>query len=92
MQGQRPTRTCVGCGQSRPKNEFIRIIRTPEGEIRCDSTGKAAGRGAYLCDDPACLKRAEKRRALTRALRTEIPREIYAALELQMSGGGDHAE
>lgn len=88
MQGRIPMRTCIGCGQTRPRIELVRIIRSPEGEIHLDTTGRANGRGAYLCNNPACLARAEKRRALTRALRTEIPQGIYEELTVQLRGGG----
>lgn len=91
MQGKVPMRTCIGCGQSRPKQEFVRVIRTPEGEIRLDTTGRANGRGAYLCADPACLMRAQKRHALTRALKTEIPHAIYETLAQELENGGNHA-
>lgn len=90
MQGKVPMRTCIGCGQSRAKNEFVRVIRTPEGEIRLDTTGRANGRGAYLCSDPECLRKAEKRRGLSRALKTEIPQEIYEILAAELERGGGH--
>lgn len=91
MQGRVPMRTCIGCGQTMPQKQFIRIIRSPEGEIRLDSTGRANGRGAYLCSNPECLRKAEKRHALTRALKTEIPHEIYATLAAQIEDGGNDA-
>lgn len=91
MQGKVPMRTCIGCGQQRPKQEFVRVIRTPEGEIRLDTTGRSNGRGAYLCADPACVQKAAKRHALTRALKTEIPREIYETLAGELENGGGDA-
>lgn len=90
MQGKVPMRTCIGCGQARPKTEFVRVIRTPEGEIRLDSTGRANGRGAYLCADPECLRKAQKRRGLYRALKVEVPHEIYEALAMELMKGGGH--
>jgi len=69
------------------KKSLLRIVRTPEGEILLDSTGKKSGRGAYVCPDPACLKKARKSRALERAFETSIPPEVYDALEAQMEGG-----
>ena len=62
-----PMRKCVGCGEMKPKKELRRIVRSPEGEISVDLTGKKSGRGAYLCADPACLAKAEKGKRLDRA-------------------------
>lgn len=76
----------------KPKKELIRVVRSPEGEISLDFRGKANGRGAYLCPDPACLKRAQKARALERSLDAAIPEEVYALLTAQMEAGhGDSA-
>lgn len=91
MQGRVPMRTCIGCGQERPKGEFVRVIRTPEGAILLDTTGRANGRGAYLCHDPACLQRAEKRHALSRALHIEVPHEVYQRLSDELGEGGGNA-
>ena len=74
-----PMRQCLGCREMKPKKELIRVVRSPEGEITLDFRGKANGRGAYLCPDPACLKKAIKARALERALDTAIPEEYIAA-------------
>ncbi len=79
-----PVRQCSGCREGKPKKELIRVVRSPEGAISLDFRGKAPGRGAYLCPDPACLKRARKSRALERALDAVIPEEVYDALERQM--------
>lgn len=79
-----PMRRCVGCGEVKSKKELIRVIRTPEGEICLDLTGRANGRGAYLCNNPDCLKKAQKRRSLGRSLGCEIPQEIYEELLAQM--------
>ncbi len=67
-----PMRRCVGCMQSRPKKELIRIVGTPEGPVVLDRTGKARGRGAYLCSDGDCLAKARKRNALARSLGRSI--------------------
>lgn len=75
-----PQRQCTGCGESKPKRELIRVVRSPEGEISLDFTGKKAGRGAYLCPSDKCLKKAQKTRKLSRSLECEIPDEIYDAL------------
>ena len=71
----------------KPKKELIRVVRSPEGEISLDFKGKASGRGAYVCPDPRCLKKAIKARALERAFSAQIPPEIYERLESQMEGG-----
>ena len=73
-------RTCLGCRTAKEKSELIRIVRTPEGEVKTDPSGKANGRGAYLCRDPKCLKRAMKTGALGRALKVPIPPELYETL------------
>ena len=81
-----PMRTCIGCGTSKPKKELIRIVLTREEELLVDKTGRANGRGAYLCDDPACLQRAIKRKALNRAFRTQVPDEAAQQLTAQLGG------
>ena len=73
-------RTCVGCGEESPKRELIRIIRTPEGEVRYDPTGKANGRGAYLCRCSDCVALAKKKKALSRALKTDVDGVVYDSL------------
>jgi predicted RNA-binding protein YlxR (DUF448 family) len=82
-----PLRKCTGCGEMKPKRELIRVVRSPEGEISLDFRGKSPGRGAYLCPDPQCLKKAVKARALERAFSAQIPDEIYARLEQEMEAG-----
>ena len=84
MQKKIPMRQCVGCREMRPKRELVRVVRSPEGEISIDLKGKKPGRGAYVCPDPACLKKAVKSRALGRAFGVEIPEEIYDTLKAQM--------
>ena len=79
-----PQRQCVGCRTMRDKRELIRVVKTPEGEIVLDATGKKSGRGAYLCPDPQCLQKARRARALERALDVAIPGTVYDALEAQM--------
>lgn len=80
-----PQRQCVGCRTMTDKCELVRIVKTPEGEIVLDTTGKKSGRGAYVCRNPECLRKARKSRALERAFETAIPAEVYDALEAQMS-------
>ena len=89
MQKKIPMRQCVGCREMKPKKELIRVVKSPEGAISLDFRGKAPGRGAYLCPDSACLKRAIKSKALERALETAIRQEIYDGLLSRMEEG-DH--
>ena len=87
MEKKIPMRQCLGCREMKPKKELIRVVRSPEGEISLDFKGKASGRGAYVCPDPRCLKKAIKARALERAFSAQIPQEIYERLESQIEGG-----
>ena len=87
MQKKIPMRQCLGCREAKPKKELIRVVRSPEGQISLDFMGKASGRGAYICHDPQCLKKAIKSKALERAFSTQIPPEIYDKLNEQMEGG-----
>ena len=82
-----PVRRCCGCGEGKPKKELVRVVRPAEGEVSLDLTGKKAGRGAYLCHDPACLAKARKKKSLERALSVSIPPEVYEALEAQLAEG-----
>ena len=82
-----PLRQCVGCREHRPKPELIRVVRSPEGEVSLDFKGKKPGRGAYVCPDPECQKRARKSRALERAFSAPLPDEVWTALEAQMEAG-----
>ncbi len=76
-----PLRMCVGCREMKPKKELLRIVRSPEGEISIDLTGKRSGRGAYVCQQESCLMRAIKQRQLDRALETTIGPEITQQLK-----------
>lgn len=82
-----PVRMCSGCGQHIPKKELIRVVRSPEGELSVDLTGKKSGRGAYLCQRAECLQKARKTRRLERALSCQIPDEVYQRLEEEISCG-----
>ena len=84
MQKKIPQRQCLGCREMKPKRELLRVVRSPEGEVTLDSKGKAPGRGAYVCPNAECLKRAVKSKALSRALEVEIPQEIYDSLQQQL--------
>ena len=80
MQKKIPTRKCVGCGEMREKKDMIRVIKTPEGEICLDTTGRANGRGAYICNSADCLKLALKNKGLERSLKSQIPDEVRERL------------
>ena len=80
-----PQRQCVGCAQMKNKTELIRIIKTPEGEVILDSTGKKNGRGAYICANTECLKKARKTIGIERSLKVVIPDEVYENLDREMS-------
>ena len=84
-QKRMPERRCVGCGLSKEKKSLIRVVRDPEGNIFLDATGKKSGRGAYLCPDPACFKKARKSKRLDGNLNSVIPEEIYERLEAEIS-------
>lgn len=81
-----PMRKCMGCAEHFPKMELIRVLRTPDGTIVLDATGKKSGRGAYICNNPACLKKAKKARRLETSLECEIPEEVFLRLEEELSG------
>jgi len=70
-------RTCVGCGTESPKKSLVRIVRSPEGRFFVDVTGRAPGRGAYICPDLKCLQEARRKKALSRCLRIEVPPAFY---------------
>ena len=75
-----PQRTCVGCRQVKPKRELMRIVRTPAGEVTLDPTGKAAGRGAYVCKTSSCMKAALEHNRLDQALEVSLTPEQRTAL------------
>ena len=80
-----PERKCTGCQGRFPKNTLIRVLRTPEGEIVLDLTGKSSGRGAYICKNASCLKKARKARRLESSLECSIPESVYDRLEEALS-------
>ena len=84
MQKKIPQRLCMGCRERKEKREMIRVVRSPEGNVSLDFGGKLNGRGAYLCPNPECLKRAIRSKALDRSLEVTIPEEVYARLEKEM--------
>lgn len=79
-----PLRKCTGCGEMKPKKKLVRVVKTPEGEISLDPTGKMNGRGAYLCKDPQCLRKAQKSKRIEKALSCTVPDEIYNKLEQEL--------
>ena len=81
-----PMRQCLGCREMKPKRELIRVVRSPQGEISVDLTGKKSGRGAYICQNVECLRKARKAKRLERALECQIPDEVYGRLEEELSG------
>ena len=82
-----PVRRCVGCGEHFPKSELVRVLRTPEMEIVLDLNGKKSGRGAYICKNSACLKKARKSKRIETALECIIPAEVYDKMEEEISHG-----
>ncbi|MEN6327447.1 MAG: YlxR family protein [Syntrophomonas sp.] len=79
-----PQRMCVGCREMKNKRELLRVVRSPEGNIEIDQTGKKAGRGAYLCPQIECFNQAVKGKRLQKALEHEIPVEILEVLKKQL--------
>ena len=78
-----PMRMCLGCREMKPKKELTRVVKSPEGEVSLDFTGKKPGRGAYVCPDANCLKRIVKSNAFARAFKTQIPKELFEELQNQ---------
>ena len=84
MQKKIPQRQCMGCRERKNKRDMIRVVRMTDGNVSLDFSGKLNGRGAYVCPDPECLKKARKTRALERCLEAEIPDTVYDRLEKEM--------
>ncbi len=80
-----PMRMCTGCHEMKPKKELIRVVKTPEGEIKLDFTGKLNGRGAYICNCADCFKKAKKQNSLSRAFGMAVSAEVYDQLEKALS-------
>ena len=79
-----PMRQCTGCREMKSKKEMIRVIKTAEDEILLDTTGRKNGRGAYLCPDSECLKKAIKGKGLERSFKMPIPKDVYEMLTKEM--------
>ena len=84
MQKKIPMRQCMGCRERREKRQLIRVVRCTDGTVSLDFSGKLNGRGAYICPNPECLKKAQKTKALDRCLETAIPQEVYGRLAKEM--------
>lgn len=82
---KKPERRCAGCSEHKPKNELVRIVRTPDGEVKVDFSGKLSGRGVYICASAECLKKARKAKRFESSLEVEIPDAVYAKLEKELS-------
>ena len=76
-----PLRQCVGCGEMKGKKDMMRVLKTAEGDICLDITGKKNGRGAYVCKSKDCLQKAGKNKGLERSFKMSIPKEVYETLE-----------
>ncbi|MBR3438126.1 MAG: YlxR family protein [Clostridia bacterium] len=83
-----PMRKCTGCNEMKPKKELVRVVRSPEGEISLDLTGKKPGRGAYVCRNEECLKKARKAKRFEKAFSCAIPDEVFDRMEGEMKSGG----
>lgn len=80
-----PMRQCLGCAEHKPKTELLRVVHSPDGEVSLDFTGKKSGRGAYICRNVKCLKKAQKSARLEKSLDCVIPEEVYARLEAELA-------
>ncbi|MBQ9086482.1 MAG: YlxR family protein [Clostridia bacterium] len=80
-----PQRQCLGCNEHKPKKELLRVVRSPEGEVSLDFTGKKSGRGAYICWDVRCLKKARKSKRIDRSLECTVPEEVYDRMEQELA-------
>ena len=84
-QKKNPMRKCNGCGEQKPKKELVRIVKTPDGEVSLDLTGKASGRGAYICNNADCLQKARKSHRIDKAFEIAIPDEVYEQMLTEIS-------
>lgn len=82
-------RRCVGCNEHKPKAELLRVVRDPEGGVSLDFKGKKSGRGAYICRDVKCLRKARKSHRIDRDLECNIPEEVYDAMELELENDAE---
>ena len=82
---KKPMRKCLGCNEMKPKKELIRAVKSPEGEISIDLTGKKSGRGAYICRSAECFRLARKARRFEKAFSCQISEEVYDAMEKELT-------
>ncbi len=87
-----PLRKCIGCQEMKPKKELIRIVKNDQDEISLDTTGKKAGRGAYICQIDVCLKKAQKTKGLERSFKSQVPKEVYEQLMEEFLNVGEGNE
>ena len=76
-----PMRMCIACREMKPKKEMLRVVKPKEGDVFIDFSGKASGRGAYICDNADCIKKLRKGRLLNKAFSSEIPSQVYEKIE-----------
>ena len=79
-----PLRQCIGCREMKPKKELVRLVRSPEGELSLDKTGRKPGRGAYICNEPGCLEKAFATKAVEKALGVPVSAELQEALRKEL--------
>lgn len=79
-----PMRKCNGCGEQKPKKELVRIVKSPDGEVSLDLTGKASGRGAYICKSAECLQKARKSHRIDKAFEMTIPNDVYEQMATEI--------
>ena len=89
MQKKIPQRQCMGCRERKAKRDMIRVVRMTDGSVSLDFSGKLNGRGAYICPDPECLKKAQKAKILERSLEVPIPDVVYERLAAEMEGAAN---
>ena len=89
MQKKIPQRQCMGCRERKAKRDMIRVVRTVDGNVSLDFSGKLNGRGAYICPAPACLQKAQKAKSLERSLEVPIPDVVYERLAAEMEGAAN---
>ena len=83
-----PLRMCLGCNEMKPKKELVRVVKSPEGDVSLDLTSKKAGRGAYVCHNIECLKKARKSKRIERAFECSIPDQVYERMEEEIRQDG----
>lgn len=83
-----PMRMCLGCGEMKPKKELVRVVKSPDGEISIDLTGKKSGRGAYICRSTECLAKAQKSKRLEKSFSCMIEQSVYDTMEAELKNDG----